>query len=80
LKPGSWGEAIHDAVDARSVPGHDGRLRTTPPAGGRRLVAVDGKTLKLAGVLHLTGAADITTALRHHAQRPHRPLQTLNAR
>jgi hypothetical protein len=57
LKPGSWGEAIHDAVDARSVPGHDGRLRTTPPAGGRRLVAVDGKTLTLAGILHLTGAA-----------------------
>jgi hypothetical protein len=31
----------------------------------------------LADVLHLTGAADITTALRHHVQRPHRPLQTL---
>jgi hypothetical protein len=45
-------------------------------AGGWRLVAVDGKTLKLAGILDLTGAADIATALRHHAQRPHRPLQT----
>jgi hypothetical protein len=41
---------------------------------------VDGKTLKLAGVLHLTGAADIATVLRHHAQRPHRPLQTLKTR
>jgi hypothetical protein len=29
----------------------------------------------LAGILDLTGAADIATALRHHAQRP-RPLQT----
>jgi hypothetical protein len=55
----------------RDVPARSAR------AGGRWLVAVDGKTLKLAGVLHLTGAADITTALRHHAQRPHRPLQTL---
>jgi hypothetical protein len=36
--------------------------------------------LKLAGILDLTGAADITTALEHHAQRPHRPVQTLKTR
>jgi hypothetical protein len=62
------------------VPGAWARQRTTPPAGGRRLVAVDGKTLNLAGILHLTGATNITAALRHHAQRPHRPLQTLKTR
>jgi hypothetical protein len=33
----------------------------------------------LAGILHLTGATDIT-ALRHHAHQPHRPLQTLKTR
>jgi len=27
-----------------------------------------------------TPGANITTALRHHAQRPHRPLQTLKTR
>jgi hypothetical protein len=54
--------------------------RTTPPVGGRTLVAVDSKTLNLAGILHLTGATDITAALRHHAQRPHRPPQTLKTR
>jgi hypothetical protein len=31
----------------------------------------------LPGTLQLTGATNITAALRHHAQRPHRPLQTL---
>jgi hypothetical protein len=41
---------------------------------------VDGKTLKLAGILHLTGAADIAIALRHHVRRPHRPLQTFKIR
>jgi hypothetical protein len=39
------------------------RQRTTPPAGGRRLVAVDDKTLKLAGIVHLIGATNITAAL-----------------
>jgi hypothetical protein len=28
-------------------------------------------------VLRLTGAANIAAALRHHARRPHRPLQTI---
>jgi hypothetical protein len=36
--------------------------------------------LKLAGILHPTGAADITTALRHPGRRPHRPLQTFKIR
>jgi hypothetical protein len=36
------------------------RQRTTPPAGGRRLVVVDRKTLKLAGIVHLIGATNIT--------------------
>jgi hypothetical protein len=28
-------------------------------------------------VLRLTGATNIAAALRHHARRPHRPLQTI---
>jgi hypothetical protein len=39
------------------------RQRTTPPAGGRRLVADDGKTPELVSILHLTDAANITAAL-----------------
>ena len=30
------------------------------------------------GILRLTGVTNIAAALRHHARRPHRPLQTLN--
>jgi hypothetical protein len=55
------------------------RQRTRPPAGGRRLVAVDGKDVELAGIPHLTGAANITAALRL-ARRPQRALQTLKTR
>jgi hypothetical protein len=28
-------------------------------------------------ILRLTGQASIAAALRHHARRPHRPLQTI---
>jgi hypothetical protein len=36
--------------------------------------------MRAVGILHLTGATNITAALRHHAQRPQRPLQTLKTR
>jgi hypothetical protein len=56
------------------------RQRTTPPAGGRRLVTVDGKALNWPASCTSPGAANITAALRHHAQRPQRALQTLKTR
>jgi hypothetical protein len=40
----------------------------------------DGKDVELAGILHLTGATNITAALRHLARRPQRALQTLKTR
>jgi hypothetical protein len=90
--------------------------RTAPVAGRRRVVAVDGKTLRGSGrggqdaphllaaldhahgavlghrgrariraslrnlvitILRLAGAASIAAALRYHARRPRRPLQTI---
>jgi hypothetical protein len=71
---------ISDRTVSTSSGRFGSRQRSTQPAGGRRLGAADGKTLKLAGILHLTGSTNITAALRHHAQRPHRPLQTLKTR
>jgi hypothetical protein len=71
-----WGPEPGNAPHRRQAGGREGATAPIPI----RLVAVEGKTLKLAGILHLTGAADITTALRHHAHQPHRPLQTLKTR
>ncbi len=89
--------------------------RTAPGLGGRRVIAVDGKTLRGSGpgqdnsrhlfaasdedrsqvrtasgprtmaslrnlvitILRLAGAASIAAALRYHARRPSRPLQTI---
>ena len=85
--PPGVGKVVLTMLRGRRRAGVSGyRLRPGPGnaphrrQGGRRLVTVDGKTLKLVRILHLTGATNITAAPRHHAQPPHRPLQTLKTR